>query len=789
VLLLLLACVSVAYANVVFLGRSLVNTDNWNPLDPRARAESHGPGFVPHTAWIERNLLPFANFHDPGGPWWQWEPAGEFLRRGLRRGEWPWWDPYVAAGAPAMANLTSAFFFPPSALVVLLGNGVRLKNAYFLALLLAAGYFTYLFLRRHALGREASLLGALAVMFCGGLAQNVGALIGQAVASLPVALHLTRRFLESPSWTRVAALAAGYAAIALASFPPVLVALFGVAALYALVMAARADLPWGGLGRVGVALRFGAAVALALGLVAFYYLPAAYAWASAPQVAELYRDAGREALPVTALYQLASPTLLGGSKVLVSPPAPVPWIDVPYVGMVPIVVALLADGRAGGPLFGVVLAALAVSALKLVGAAPVQWIAALPGLNALHFHAYLGMVLDVLVALLAALGLENLRHRRVGPSRAVAALVLGGLAVWSLRSVAVAYGALRHPAAAQWLSAWWWVLALTLATGLALLAGTVWRERPALVRSAVGVVLLLALVEGIANTAYPRQRAWDVWRHPVPYVRQLAAEAGLGRVFGIVALPANAGSAFEIASLDSLMAVNPPRTWALYRRYFSDERSVFMRESRRVPPESVLDRANIEHVAVREEFGPLVQEMEQRGYATRFRDGYVRLFRRPSTPRYYFTSEYRVMAAAEGLEALGGLAAGREVVLEAAPAFAPVPNDPADPPVEVRAFGRNRYTLGLAAPRPGLVYCSESDFPGWTVRVNGRPGRIVPANVAFRAVEVPAGAVTLEFEYWPPGLTAGLGVSGASAGLAGLLVVADRRRRVPAAPAGREEAA
>jgi hypothetical protein len=92
------------------------------------------------------------------------------------------------------------------------------------------------------------------------------------------------------------------------------------------------------------------------------------------------------------------------------------------------------------------------------------------------------------------------------------------------------------------------------------------------------------------------------------------------------------------------------------------------------------------------------------------------------------------------------------------------------------------------APRPGLVYCSESFFPGWTVHVNGRPGRIVPANAAFRAVEVPAGPVTLEFAYWPPGLTAGLAVSGTSAGLVGWLAVAGRRRRPSPAAAGRAEA-
>jgi hypothetical protein len=43
--LVLAACLSIACAGVVFLGRSLVYTDNVDPLDPRVPAEGHGPGF------------------------------------------------------------------------------------------------------------------------------------------------------------------------------------------------------------------------------------------------------------------------------------------------------------------------------------------------------------------------------------------------------------------------------------------------------------------------------------------------------------------------------------------------------------------------------------------------------------------------------------------------------------------------------------------------------------------------------------------------------------------------
>jgi uncharacterized membrane protein YfhO len=102
--------------------------------------------------------------------------------------------------------------------------------------------------------------------------------------------------------------------------------------------------------------------------------------------------------------------------------------------------------------------------------------------------------------------------------------------------------------------------------------------------------------------------------------------------------------------------------------------------------------------------------------------------------------------------------------------------------VHVEAYHLNSVSLTVDAPRPGLVYAAESYFAGWTATVNGQPARILPANYAFRAVEVPAGPSRIEFHYWPPGLTAGLGVSGTSVlGLAALVALVDRRRRTASA--------
>lgn len=159
----LVALLAVTQYDVIFLGRSLISTNYSNPIDFRPLPENYGPQFVSHDEWLSRNLLPYANVRDAGATWWQWEPSTQFLKRAIHDREWPFWDPYIApGGTPAMSNLVPAFFFPPYLLVVLLGASVQLLNAYFLFLIWAAAFFTFLFVRRHDVGFLPALTAAAA---------------------------------------------------------------------------------------------------------------------------------------------------------------------------------------------------------------------------------------------------------------------------------------------------------------------------------------------------------------------------------------------------------------------------------------------------------------------------------------------------------------------------------------------------------------------------------------------------------------------------------------------------
>lgn len=65
---------------------------------------------------------------------------------------------------------------------------------------------------------------------------------------------------------------------------------------------------------------------------------------------------------------------------------------------------------------------------------------------------------------------------------------------------------------------------------------------------------------------------------------------------------------------------------------------------------------------------------------------------------------------------------------------------------------------------------------GWKAYVDGQEVELYQANTAFMAVELPAGAHTVEFRYWLPGLTVGLALSGIGAVCLAALLIARRKK-------------
>lgn len=124
---------------------------------------------------------------------WPWH---HLVRESLLAGEWPLWNPLLGNGAPLLANLQSAVFYPPNLLYLLLPveHGLTASIALHLAL---AGLFMYLYMRYLGLLPFAAALSALTYMFSGyiiGRTQFV--VMVNAAAWLPLLLLLSDRLVR-----------------------------------------------------------------------------------------------------------------------------------------------------------------------------------------------------------------------------------------------------------------------------------------------------------------------------------------------------------------------------------------------------------------------------------------------------------------------------------------------------------------------------------------------------------------------------------------------------------------
>lgn len=688
----------------------------------------------------------------------------EFLRRSLLRGEFPFWDPYVGGGSPSFASLVPAYLFPPLLLVVLLGNGSLIANVYILLLILCAGVLTYFLLRKHALCWQAALAGAIAFSFSGAVVQTAPGLFGQPVALFSLPLLVTVRLIALPCARRAAQLALAFAFVALATFPPILLQIFGMCVVYVVV----AILLKPG-SRVSTAAWFAAGAAVSLAMVGLAYLPGVKLMAETTQIKERYTHAAEEIMPPERLGQALSPSIMGGAAVYAHPAVMRhTGRHLYYSGVVALFLAgvglfagCTSDARIlriTAPLFS------ALALAKILGVPPLQWVAHVPFLRDIHYAAYFGIGVAYSAALLAALGVDALLNGRARLWHLAASGSLLAFALLTVRVYAWRHGVSVHP------EGWRWIADFRLLVVFAVVAMVVaWvaLRSPGMRTLAVTLVVTILATEGVNNSVYPRPHRWDTWMHPPRYVELLAERNSGGRVLPMPLFPANTESVFQQPTLDVVLTASP-RMYSLYKHYFGPISDVILRGTTRIPPERVLDVANIEYLAIASADSNRVAEGVQRGYETLYADDLVHLMRRQTDPRYSFTSKYQVAGSeSEALAALGTLPGGT-VLLDKPASFSPATSETSDVHPRVARFALNDVEIEVRTPRAGLLVCSESNMSGWTATVDGRPAPIVAANYAFRAVEVRPGAHRIRFRYDPPGWTGGLIASGIGLVVCGL---------------------
>jgi uncharacterized membrane protein YfhO len=89
------------------------------------------------------------------------------------------------------------------------------------------------------------------------------------------------------------------------------------------------------------------------------------------------------------------------------------------------------------------------------------------------------------------------------------------------------------------------------------------------------------------------------------------------------------------------------------------------------------------------------------------------------------------------------------LVLAENPEFDPglLDGAPPDGEVKLESYDNEELELTVRTDRPALLYLAETFHPYWQAEIDGKPARIYRANLAMRAVFVPAGEHKLMMRY------------------------------------------
>ncbi len=96
------------------------------------------------------------------------------------------------------------------------------------------------------------------------------------------------------------------------------------------------------------------------------------------------------------------------------------------------------------------------------------------------------------------------------------------------------------------------------------------------------------------------------------------------------------------------------------------------------------------------------------------------------------------------------------VVIETSEALPPLEPGPVACRIDWKERTSDRLRLEVEAERNGFLVLTETDYPGWEASMDGAPAPLYRANLAFRAVPVPAGKHAVEFVFRPESVRTGL---------------------------------
>lgn len=100
----------------------------------------------------------------------------------------------------------------------------------------------------------------------------------------------------------------------------------------------------------------------------------------------------------------------------------------------------------------------------------------------------------------------------------------------------------------------------------------------------------------------------------------------------------------------------------------------------------------------------------------------------------------------------------KNIVLASRPNMSPISNIDAGQ-AKILSDENERIKISVDAKTDAILLMSDSFYPGWQAFIDGKKAKILRANVAFKAVEIPQGKHEVTFIYKAPGLILGMIIS------------------------------
>lgn len=752
---------------------------------------------------------------------WPWH---HLVKMSLLAGEWPLWNPSLGNGTPLLANLQTAFFYPPNFLYLLLPIEHGLTLSVLLHLILA-GLLMYLYTRYLGLEPFPAAVAALTYMFSGyivGRTQFVTMI--NAAAWFPLLLLLSdrlavRRHRLNILWlglTLAVQLLAGHAQLWFYGLW-----LIGPYVIFRIWQENKRKANDHLLRSFGYAvMSLLAAVVLAILLAAVQLLP------TAEFTTQSLRGSGAERIFALTysfwpwrLLTLLAPNFFGH-------PADGSywgyanyWEDHAYLGILPLLLALVAIWdygmrQAWGPGSAPASEAKTAQFWRVVpffaALFPISLILAtgwntpiylavfrfVPGFGFFQAPARLLIWYTLAMAILAGIGAQSFKltpSSRRGWGRLLVGAV--GLTIAGVAGNFILTGRSQTFLTATLLLGLW----LIAAVGLLLMRPRKWailsaatplaQSREAIWQWAVLILVAFDLLWA-AWPLIPTMPA-TLFRQPTASADFLKTQPGGYRFF--VDEKFDYATKFDRYFRFAAFGPNDMAYWQGLKETLIPNLGVYtgLASANNYDPLVVgrwqrltdlikeADAASRVRLLALLNIGYFVNNGSQQVGPALYTDGAITIQQVPNPlPRAYFVTQvYYAKTEQEVISRITSpeFDSHREVIIMGSDAEVKTEVEAESGVIEVISAGANRVLLKVEAPTSGFVVLTDTFYRGWQATVDGQPSPILSANLAFRAVAVPAGTHEIVFSYRPRSFTIGLWVSAVTLGLIIIAAIVFRR--------------